>query len=373
MKLITAFFLFLLVVVAGIALAVHKPLWNDENYSQLANVEQRSYGEILRGRVFEGNNCPLFYLIQKSICNAFNYHFTYVWHGEDIYDVKAQILLRMSSIMFMALTVATMFYFIVHIGGFMTGALAILVLCSSGLVWTYIAEARPYTIWIFLTLCQAILFIKRIHLNEGSRTSKLLVLVHCLLSLTSVFGAAQAIWGSILIFLRDKRVFVKDFLTLLLVPALIGIFYYLQAPKYLLRVGNFMELIYSNVSLERLVILGMCAIVIFILRNRLAKTFVEAFTYLLVFFIGLLSLAACLIAFYKAQHVAGQQGFELASRYFVYLAPISSLLVMVALMCVLRIFGKSVWKRLNICLILLGLIVVEALRTYSFLVGYYQW
>jgi len=63
----------------GFKLAYDKPLWNDEIYTLVSSVSRVSYLDILLGRVKEGNNCPLFYVIQKGICDIARYSIPAPW------------------------------------------------------------------------------------------------------------------------------------------------------------------------------------------------------------------------------------------------------------------------------------------------------
>ena len=70
---IVSFLLFIILLTVGTSLAKYKPLWTDEIYSQVRSIEKLSYGAILLGPPGEGNTCPFFYLIQKTICDIFHY------------------------------------------------------------------------------------------------------------------------------------------------------------------------------------------------------------------------------------------------------------------------------------------------------------
>lgn len=97
----------------GLILAESKPIWNDEFYSQLANVQGLSYGKMMAGQVNEGNNAPLFYLIQKVICDIASYQAPEAWVKGDwgYSDYYSRILLRVSPVFFMSLAAVFIFYY----------------------------------------------------------------------------------------------------------------------------------------------------------------------------------------------------------------------------------------------------------------------
>jgi hypothetical protein len=365
--------IFIVVVLSGVVLARHKPLWNDEIFSQVGNIQSMSYMQIIKGDVGEGNNCPLFYLTQKLYCDVFKYRLSQIWNGGSIYDDHAQVFLRVPSIILMSLAVALVFYFLAF-QGLLFAFLSTALFCTSFVVWAYIAEARPYALWIFLTVLQTIFLYKALQKKEASsRDLNRLTLVHCLLSLTSVFGTAQAVLGSFLLLMAQSVKTPVKFVGILAVPVGIGSFYLWHAPKYPFRVGNAMDLILMNVSMDRLLVLAGCVLFIACYPPWRKNLMQNAENCLILFFLGLLMMSLTLILFYYLQHVPGQQGFELASRYFVNLAPVSTLILIWMAARGLNSFLKDGWVRMNIYLMLVGLIMIESLRTYTLLMGFYQW
>ncbi|MCR4337232.1 MAG: hypothetical protein NUV91_05455, partial [Candidatus Omnitrophica bacterium] len=71
--------LFCILFSSGILLAHHKPLWNDEIYSQHSSVENISVWRMISGKIPEGNNTPLFYLGQKVISAISGYQTLPAW------------------------------------------------------------------------------------------------------------------------------------------------------------------------------------------------------------------------------------------------------------------------------------------------------
>src|SRR3990167_1792216 len=125
-------FLAIIFFFTGILLSQRKPLWNDELYTQKESVEKASYSEILSGQLAEGNNFPLFYLIQKAVCDVSGYRLGDQWHSEwQLSEPRGQIILRIPSNICMSLSLAIIFYYFAGQFSFWAGIYALLVALSS--------------------------------------------------------------------------------------------------------------------------------------------------------------------------------------------------------------------------------------------------
>ena len=228
-KKIIAAALFLLFLSTGNYLAQRKPLWNDEIYTQVRTLDRLSYQDILLNRMTEGNNCPLFYLIQKGICDAFHYKFPFVWDGEwYVGDLPSQMILRIGSNVFMALSLTAVFYFFARYYSGLAGFYSLFISMSSFMVWAYFAEARPYALWFFLTTLQSLLFLRA---TVPSRIWRWLAVVHLFLALTITFSAVQIlIVSGLLWFLREKD--WKRYVFLTGIPISVCFFYYWCSPHF---------------------------------------------------------------------------------------------------------------------------------------------
>src|SRR3989338_7702020 len=119
----------------GIFLSQRKSLWNDELYTQTISVERPSYRDIVEGHLGEGNNFPLFYLIQKAVCDLAGYRLGDKWHNEwQLSEPRGQVTLRISSNFFMSLSLAALFYFFSNTFSIGVGIYALLVALSSSMV-----------------------------------------------------------------------------------------------------------------------------------------------------------------------------------------------------------------------------------------------
>ena len=155
--------IFLGCLLLGSQLALRKTLWNDEIHTQLRTVEEKSWSQISKGQVLEGNNAPLYYLIQKSIESLAHFHLPFHWIGKQdgrIYHPYSQVLLRASANLCMSLSISfIVWYFWTYFS--LGAALLALVSClSSFMLLAYWAEARPYALWFLLTTLQMLVFLK---------------------------------------------------------------------------------------------------------------------------------------------------------------------------------------------------------------------
>ncbi len=337
--------LFALCLIVGLRLAAHNPLENDEIYSQLHSIEGLSYGQILAGQVPEGNNCPLFYSLQKTFLNALRFTLPGPWEPEqNICDDRAQIVMRILPIVCMAGAMALMWNFFAR-RSIIAAILAVLLGLTSPLIWTYWAQARPYSLWMLLTTAQLIFLLD----NQPRR----LLVVHWLLCLTTSFGLVQAVLAAVL--MRKRRFWP------LVAPAAAGLFYLLHAPHYPFRVPVTAPLIFENFSLIRLLVLAGCAVLLW--RLNAYRTGAAACTGLLGLTVVLLLLSSLIIGYYVHQHVPGTLGFELSSRYFMFLTPVG----IFALLCTWHTAWQNtdnVWLKINLAQLLAGVLILDGMRAF---------
>src|SRR5437870_3872485 len=111
--------LFCVCLFLGRELSAAKPLWNDELYTQKYTIESSSWLCILEGKTVEGSNAPLYYLLQKGIESAMQYHLPFSWHDFSdgrINHLPSQALLRASSDIFISISVVLIvWYFWVNV------------------------------------------------------------------------------------------------------------------------------------------------------------------------------------------------------------------------------------------------------------------
>ncbi|MBL8012263.1 MAG: hypothetical protein JNN05_00305 [Candidatus Omnitrophica bacterium] len=352
----------------GLELSRVRPLWNDELYTQANALTSFSYSDIWKGRVVEGNNSPLFYVIQKAICDVFGFRLEQTWRGDwFVYDTKAQVDLRMLPNVCMAAALAVLFYYFsfhFSVGWALFVLLAVLSVPSTWLHWT---EARPYAPWFLLTVLQSVLFLDVVrHKREGVKAWAGLAVVHTLLSLTITFGMLQAAAACLLLWMFDRRR-VLPYVFLAGLPIVIGGFYYARAPKFKFWFfPDVVGLITDNVPLEFWGFFVVYLLAVIALRKEALK---EPWMFLCANFFSfagvMVAMGLSILGFLKWKAGPGPEGFSVNSRYFLFLTPVTA--VSIALM--LRDVSNwtkhaQPWTRVNLWLAAGGILFVRIFKTY---------
>ena len=402
----------------GYGLSQQKPLWNDEIYTQVYTLEGNSYKNVLLGRLPEGNNCPLFYLIQKGIGDLFQYRFPQKWQGEwNVVDARGQAILRLGPNVFMSLAIVSIFYFFASYYSWWAGIYALGVSLSSFMVWAYWGEARPYALWFFLTTMQSLLFLRLIREEKpGSSHWGWLVVTHWLLSFTVVFSIAQNIIVSSLLWIAKERngpsrlfqtsltMFYLNstdavntefttstprrcirekcsqgllkrctrYLLLTVVPSCIALYYYSQSLKVKFWFADSpLQLIYANIPQDRILLLiGYALTLLFYSMGKNKENVRRILTlfgwdgryYLALSALTFLAAVTLLTAF-KLGDTHGREGFAISSRYFIYLTPIGIIATTLFSVHLFRVFKEQTWMRVNLVIGLGGLLIIRFLRT----------
>ena len=372
---IVSFILLMVLLAIGFNLARHKPLWTDEIYSQTVSVEKFSYPDILLGKVKEGNTCPLFYLIQKMICDMTQYRVPST--GLEPWDQHAQILLRVNPVFFMSLAIAVIFYCIARFYSSLAGVFASFVALSSPMVWLYWAESRPYAMWVLLGTLQLLFFLSIIRKEElNIRTWNWLAVIHGLLSLTVITSVGQIMAVSFLLWILKSRDW-KKYLGLTILPLLICFYYYGRSSLSPLWVpNNFMKLIYPSISVEQR---GLFAVYTTFLLVQYFQSRGNAH----VLTIGkeerrswalialMLAVAFSYIIFYKLREIPGHAGHELPVRQFIFLTPVGIIATVLFSLDLMRAVKNQMWIRINVALALGGLMIIHFLRNCFGIIGIY--
>lgn len=364
-KSLIAFVLFLLFLRVGVFYSELKPLWNDELFTQVNSVEKLSYGQILGARVPEGNNHPLFYVLQKGFCDLTGYRLPFEWRGEwHVGEPTGQIILRVLPNFFMTLALLIIFYKFSGEYSYAVGLYALGIAFSTPTVWQFWVEARPYGLWFLLSTLQIFLF--RDIVRQPSREKKWLALsvVHVLLSLTIFFGVIQiAIVSALLLIFTGRR--FNDVFLLCGIPLLLGFYYFTQTPKYHFNLSvHWIMLITDNLSWDRLGLLVVGGS--WIIWQRKAQKSSVIFLILagsLIFLAGLL-----LMAFHFMSNPA-QQRFEIANRYFLFLAPLGIVGVPLLAAELFEMLRQHVWLALNLMVVLVGFLLLRLVQIAPFIVS----
>ena len=314
----------------GFSLARQKPLWNDEFYTQVSSIYHQTYGGVILGHTPEGNNYPLFYLIQKSFCDIFNYVTPAEWvggHWAD--DSYSKIFLRINPNIFMSLAIASIFYYFSRFYSILSGVYSLVLSFSSYMVWNYWAEARPYALWCFLTTLQ---FLSFIYVFQGEKERrqgwKWLVASHCLLAVAVVFGLMQIVFASLLVWIFLERRW-RRFIWLSIAPVIVSLYYYFHAPRYHFCFSLEPEqLIRECFSRDRLYVLLLFVffLVLYLFQEKFKHPRLFQDDTLRIgiphalFTITMLLGAILVLLIFKLRNSG--DGFAVTSRYFIYLTPV---------------------------------------------------
>jgi len=213
----------------GLLRAEHKALWNDEIFTQVSSVSHQSYAQHWLGKIGEGNNTPLFYSIQKLFFQLIQYQTPDLWNEQNLYD---RLVLRINPIFFMAASIACIFFYFSKTYSLWIGVYSLFISISSFVVWDYWVEARPYTLWIFLTTVHTLHFLNLFRQEVISRKAWIgLTIIHFLLCFSTIFSVAQITIVSALLWLLKERNWKKYILTAI-IPTFITLYYFMLAPKY---------------------------------------------------------------------------------------------------------------------------------------------
>jgi len=342
---IAATIVFLGCLCLGFWIARHRPLWNDEFFSQITSINGTSFADQFLGRIPEGGNAPLFYSVQKLFLQIIHYQIPVKWlQGTWCNDAASQILLRINPIVFMSLSVGLVFYYFCRKYSFKVALFSLFVYISSYMLWAYWAEARPYALLVFLTTVQSVIFLQGTDQNsdrDSSRSWMLLAGTNILLSLTSILSLGEVLAVSVLWWVFKDRDW-KKYIVIILLPVMIALFYYMQAPKYQFYFGLSPEqLIRDNITRQRFDVLFIFLISLLVyywgqkkqaVKYLLGKEILKPIPY--VVFLGLVLAASAGVICLFALHAKRGQGFPITSRYFIYLTPmgvIAATLVWVSL------------------------------------------
>jgi len=312
---------FIACLCVGFEIARHRPLWNDENYSQIASIHCLSYADQFSGRIPEGGNSPLFYSLQKLLSQL------------NQSQIPAQILLRINPVIFMSLSVGLVFYYFYRRYSLGAGLLSLFIYLSSHMLWVFWAEARPYALLVFLTTVQSVILLNRIDPNlrvDERREGVLLAGTNILLSLTSILSLGEILAVSVLWWAFKDRDW-KKYIFMTLLPMAIILFYYAHAPKYPFYFGSSRpgDLFHDNISKQCFYVFYFFLLILSVhflfIKTKMTRflpstDILKPVPYVL-FMVLVLASSAFLLCFF-ALHAKPGQGFPVTSRYLIYLTPI---------------------------------------------------
>ncbi|MDO8580876.1 MAG: hypothetical protein Q7S13_05290 [Candidatus Omnitrophota bacterium] len=367
---------FIIFFVPGLYFAQYKSLWGDEIFSYVANISQPSYRQILLGKINEGNVSPLFYLIQKAICDVAHYQPPASWLGNPgtwtlPSDPFTRIFLRINPLFFMSMSAVLIFYYFSRFHSWGMGLWSMLLMSSSYMTWVYGFESRHYALWVFLTTCQALLFlyITRHPSNESSYPG--LVLIHILLAFTVILSVAQIVIVSFLLWIYCRWP-LKRFVLLAILPLCIFLFYYLRTPHgypfYFAH--SFKEILAPSFTSPQMILLILYGVFLSLLyspvKTKLSINEDEPFKktggVFWLFTVLMLLAAIVILGAFKMGAVKEQVGFMVSVRYFIFLVPVGIIASLVFFSDLLALFKHHQWMQTNICIVVGGLLILNALN-----------
>lgn len=383
-RLIT-FSIFIISVWIGFTIADQKPLWFDERLTQIETIQGSSYLGILLGKNPDTNKPPLFYVMQKKMMEILHYRFPYtdkLTLFDFTCDKKAQRLLRINPILFISLSMSLIFFFFANQFSLFWGFYAMFMFLTMPAPWGFWAEARPYALWIFLTVLQSILFL--LLLNNPNRSKQIewgLGIVNVLLSLTVIFSTIQIICISLVLWILKRRT-LDSYIWLTLAALCINIFYWAIIVPRGFRLAfpySFTSLIYSSVSKEQLFIFLSYIMVMLSENIKLngrsrnqffgkikAGSFKDIYIYL-IFFLSIFFTTCLALAFLK--HYSTGTGYDngVYHRYCTYLTPVS---VLGVVFCAEYLVALAQHKKL-VLVALIILLVCQGIFSYNRYVYYF--
>ena len=369
---ITTVLVFISAMLMGFWIALHKPLWNDEIFSLVSSIHGKSYVELVLGRAGEGNNSPLFYVLQKSLLQALHYQVPAPWlqgHWGGG-DWPSQWIVRILPITCMSLSIALIFYLFARQYSLWVGAYSLIVYATSYMLWVYWAESRPYALIILLTTIQVYLLIGFFQGKiNWAKHWWLLAVAHVLLSFTFVLSLGQIAAASLITWGMGQRKW-SQYICLMLIPMGLCLFYYSLAPKYAFWFDLTPEqLIRDNFSREMFYVLFMMTACVLWdwLKDRLpfgkkvASAALAGIRPWIFFTYATLVTTVIILLIFQAQASPQHEGFPVTSRYFIYLTPIGVAASVWFSVAAVRFLSS--WRLIQV--VLVGLIAVLFLKRFN--------
>jgi len=317
----------------GFKLALEKPLWTDEIYSQLSSVQGKSWSEIWTGKIKEGNNSPIFYSVQKLICAVTGWHSDFLWQKQERRD---RVVMRFAPVVCMSAGLAIIVGYFTAVYSMIGGLVAFVLCVTSFMVWTFWAEARPYAMMFTMSAIQALL-IFQYYRKENVRVLWGLGVVNIVLAFLSSLSVIQIFASGLVIALKGC---CRIWLLALTVgiPLAIAFFYYSRADHYSFWFASHglpLSLIKANMSSERLVAFFVIPCLIWVWDRRSGASGTPAFLSLVVW-AWLTFLGYCLLLGVLWIKQNPPEGFEISNRYFMTLTSVGIVAVAAGIMELLQ-------------------------------------
>lgn len=356
-----ALLVFLFSFVQGLSIATRKPLWNDEIYTQVQNVEGKSWLQIWKGNFQEGNNSPLFYSVQKAVSLLARYHSQDLSHRDDL---RSRIIIRLAPVFFMSLGIALCVGYLSFLYSILIGIFALLLLLTTFTIWAYWAEARPYSMVFCVTVFQSLGLWNAFRLKDSGRAWRPIMFAHVFLALTSSLSAIQIAASGVILWLRGYRK-PWQLLVMLGIPLAIAVTYYAVSGRYMFwfaQRGMPMALIKASIPEGRLQAILLFPIILWIWDMKRAVKTSKA----LWFFqgwVGLTLLGYVLFLAYLWFKQKPPNGFEISNRYFISLLPLGVISMTLLSLEICR-RPRFVWGRILAWAIILSLTLPRLIKLF---------
>jgi hypothetical protein len=346
----------------GFSIALKKPLWNDEIYTQIS-IENTTWAVIFMGRIIEGNNSPVFYSIQKIICVALGYRSNDLWHND---DVSTRFISRIAPVFCMSLGLALIVWFFCIHYSLLGGLIAFIISITSYMVWYYWAEARPYALIFLATTIQTLALLYFYRLDHKSRywgvgVANLFLAFISSLSVIQIMASGVVLW-----FKGCRRIW--PLLWGVGLPLGIAFGYYVVADHcffYFAPHGQPLSLICANIPAERIGAFFIFPVLIWLLDRYVNKKKEFAlwpfFVWAWLIFIGYVLFIAYFL-FIKHSSV----GFEISNRYFMTLTPVGMIVVSAGMLELVK-RPHSIWGRVIVWVAILAVILPRLVKAFRWM------
>jgi len=349
----------------GFSIALKKPLWNDELYTQVSSVEGKSWADIWRGRIREGNNSPFFYSLQKAVCAAFSYKSDDLWHKD---AARARFILRIAPVFCMSLGLALIVWFFCVHYSLLGGLIAFIVSITSYMVWYFWAEARPYALIFLATTIQAFVLLYYCRFDRKSRFWSMGV-ANLFLAFISSLSVIQIASSGAVLWLKGYRR-IWPLLWGVGLPLGIAFGYYMAAEHYsfwFAPYGQPFSLILANIPSGRLAAFFIFPVLIWgwdwYINRRRECILCPFFTWAWLTFIGYVIFLG-----YLAFLQQPPKGFEISNRYLMALTPLGIIVVSVGILELAK-RPQSIWVRVIVWAAVLMLILPRLVKTFRWMMN----
>ncbi len=348
----------------GFRIAMNKPLWNDEIFSQMQSVDNISWKDIWLGHIQEGNNSPLFYSVQKIICSLSGYRTINLWKED---NVRIRCFLRIAPVVCMSLGLALIVGFFCAYYSFWGGLIAFIIAIPIHTTILIHTEARPYAFVFLVTAAQALFLLYVCRFAKEPRYGAL-GLMNFLMALITWLSVIQIVAAGVILWLSGyRRVF--PFLSCIGLPLFVAAVYYMNAIHLKFRfmpLGMPTAVIGANIPAVRLAAFFIFPLLIWGWDRFISKE-KNLFLWPFFFWSWLTFIGYVLFLGYLFAIQRPHQGFEVSNRYLMSLTPIGIVCLTVAILEFLK-RPRRLWIKIVVWIGIALVILPRLSNVYSWIV-----